>query len=62
MFFGGEEEMVSLGSRKLIGCWSILMTQYFLQGAYGWIGCQLKLLFSLERRRGGRCSLWTSSK
>ncbi|RVW42960.1 hypothetical protein CK203_076296 [Vitis vinifera] len=56
-FFGGEEEMVSSGSRKLIVCWSILVTPIFLQNVFGWIGCQLKSLSSLGRRRGGRCLL-----
>ena len=53
MFFGGEEEMVSLGSRKLIVCWPILMTAFFLQGVFGWIGCQLKSFFSVGRRDVG---------
>ncbi|RVW33768.1 putative ribonuclease H protein [Vitis vinifera] len=36
--------------------------QAFLQEAFGWQGCQLKLLFSRGRRRGGRCLLWIDFK
>ncbi|RVW41738.1 hypothetical protein CK203_082081 [Vitis vinifera] len=49
---GGREEMVFSGSRKLTGCWISLMPQCFPQGAYGWIGCQLKFVFLLGRLRG----------
>ncbi|RVW31255.1 putative mitochondrial protein [Vitis vinifera] len=34
----------------------------FLQGEYGWIGCQLKPVFLLGRLHGGRCSLWIGSR
>ena len=59
---GGKEEVVSSGLRKLIVCWRSLMTQAFPQEASGWQGCQLKLLFSRGRRRGGRCLLWIDFK
>ena len=54
--------MAGSGSRKLIVCYRSLMTQAFPQEAFGWQGCQLKLHFSRERRRGGRCLLWIDFK
>ncbi|RVW93633.1 putative ribonuclease H protein [Vitis vinifera] len=61
-FFGREEEMDSLRSKKRTTCWSIPMTLLFRQVVFGWIKFQPRMRSLLGRLRGGGCFLLTASE